>query len=63
MIFSFIRSTFGWMPFTLQLLVSAIFSIFIIFVAISLLKAIARLIEFLVNILGGVFGKVVALFV
>lgn len=59
----FIRTSFQWLPTPLYILVSAIITFFAIFVAVSLIKALWQLIQFVVNVLGGVLGKVVALFV
>lgn len=58
-----ILRTFNWLPTPLYILVSAIFTFFCIFVGVVLIKIIWQLISFLVNVLGGVLGKVVSLFV
>ena len=60
---SFITASFQWLPTPLYILVSAIFTFFCIFVGVVLIKVIWNLISFVVNILAGVLGKVVALFV
>lgn len=59
----FIRTAFQWLPTLLYLLVSAVITFFAIFVAVALIKALWQLIQFVVNVLGGVLGKVVSLFV
>ena len=59
----FIRTAFHWLPTQLYLLVSAVITFFAIFVAVALIKALWQLIQFVVNVLGGVLGKVVSLFV
>lgn len=58
-----ILRTFRWLPTPLYILVWAIFTFFCIFVGVVLIKIIWQLISFLVNVLGGVLGKVVSLFV
>lgn len=60
---NFIVADFKWLPTPLFLLVSAVFTFFSIFVAISLIKALLQIIQFIVKALGGVLGKVAALFV
>lgn len=60
---AFIRTAFQWLPTPLYLLVSAVITFFSIFVAVALIKALWQLIQFVVNVLGGVLGKVVSLFV
>ena len=59
---NFIVATFKWLPTPLFLLVSAVFTFFSIFVAVALIKALLQ-IQFVVKALGGVLGKVAALFV
>ena len=59
----FVRTAFHWLPAPLYLLVSAVITFFAIFVAVALIKALWQLIQFVVNVLGGVLGKVVSLFV
>ncbi len=59
----FIRTAFQWLPTPLFLLVSAVITFFAIFVAVALIKVLWQLIQFVVNVLGGVLGKVVSLFV
>lgn len=63
MFFSLLSGMFGWLPAPLRMLVTAVFVIFAIFVAIALLKAIYNLLKFVFDLLGGLIGKVVALFV
>lgn len=58
-----IFATFKWLPTPLFLLVSAILTFFFIFVAVSVIIAVYKLIQFLVHVLGGVLGKVVSFFV
>lgn len=60
---NFIVATFKWLPTPLFLLVSAVFTFFSIFVAVALIKALLQIIQFVVKALGGVLGKVAALFV
>ena len=52
----FIRTAFQWLPTPLYLLVSAVITFFAIFVAVALIKALWQLIQFVVNVLGGVLG-------
>ena len=58
-----VLATFKWLPTPLYLLVSAILVFFFIFVAVSVIIAVYKLIQFLVHVLGGVLGKVVSFFV
>lgn len=58
-----VLATFKWLPTPLFLLVSAILSFFFIFVAVSVIIAVYKLIQFIVHVLGGILGKVVSLFV
>ena len=58
-----ILATYKWLPTPLFLLVSAVLMFFFIFVAVSVLIAVYKLIQFLVGVLGGILGKVVSLFV
>ncbi len=58
-----ILATFKWLPTPLFLLVSAVLMFFFIFVAVSVLIAVYKLIQFLIGVLGGILGKVVSLFV
>lgn len=58
-----VLATFKWLPTPLFLLVSAIFTFFFIFVAVSVIIAVYKLIQFIVHVLGGILGKVVSLFV
>lgn len=58
-----ILAIFKWLPAPLFLLVSAVLMFFFIFVAVSVLIAVYKLIQFLIGVLGGVLGKVVSLFV
>ena len=58
-----VLATFKWLPTPLFLLVSAILTFFFIFVAVSVIIAVYKLIQFIVDVLGGILGKVVSLFV
>ena len=62
MFFSFIRECFTWLPTPLSVLVDAVITIFLVVVAVQVLKLVLDLIEFLAKVLGGVFAKVVSLF-
>ena len=62
MFFSFIRECFTWLPTPLSVLVNAVITIFLVVVAVQVLKLVLDLIEFLSKVLGGVFAKVVSLF-
>ncbi len=58
-----VLATFKWLPTPLFLLVSAILTFFFIFVAVSVIIAVYKLIQFIAHVLGGILGKVVSLFV
>lgn len=62
MFFSMLSGMFGWLPLPLRSLISVVFIIFAIFVAIALIKTIFTLMQFVVNMLTGIFGKVASLF-
>ena len=62
MFFSFIRECFTWLPTPLSVLVNAVITIFLVVVAVQVLKLVLDLVEFLAKVLGGVFAKVVGLF-
>lgn len=62
MFFQFIRECFSWLPLPLSVLVNAVITIFLVIVAVQVLKLVLDLIEFLAKVLGGVFAKVVSLF-
>lgn len=62
MFFSFIRECFTWLPTPLSVLVNAVVTVFLIVVAVQTLKLVLDLVEFLAKVLGGVFAKVVSLF-
>ena len=62
MFFSLISSLFSWLPAPLRTLISVVFVIFAVFVAISLIKIIFTLMQFVVNLLTGILGKVASLF-
>lgn len=61
--FAMMRACFGWLPLPLRLVVGAIFSIFALIIAIEVIKIIAALLKFLVDLCGGIIAKVVAFFV
>ena len=58
-----ILGTFKWLPTPLFLLVSAIFTFFVIFVAVAIIIAVYKLVQLLTHVLGGILKKVVELFV
>ena len=58
-----ILGTFKWLPTPLFLLVSAIFTFFVIFVAVAIIIAVYKPVQFLTHVLGGILKKVVELFV
>lgn len=63
MFFSFIRECFTWLPSPLALVVNAVITIFIIIVAVQVIKLIFDLVQFITKVLGGIFQKVVGLFI
>lgn len=62
MFFTLINRMFLWLPVSLRVLVSAVFAVFAIFVAVALLKAVYNLLQFIFQALGGLLSKVVSLF-
>lgn len=62
MFFALINRMFLWLPVSLRVLVSAVFAVFAIFVAVALLKAVYNLLQFIFQALGGLLSKVVSLF-
>ena len=60
--FALVSEMFSWMPNGLRVLAASVFVVFIVFVAVAIIKAIYGLLQFLVGLLGGLLGKVVALF-
>lgn len=62
MFFTLINRLFLWLPVSLRVLVAAVFSVFAIFVAVALLKAVYNLLQFIFHALGGLLSKVVSLF-
>ncbi len=62
MFFSFIRECFTWLPTPLLIVVNATITIFLIIVAVQVIKLIIDLVDFLAKVLGGIFTKVVRLF-
>lgn len=62
MFFLFIRECFAWLPAPLFVLVNAVITVFLIIVAVQVIKLIIDLIEFILRVLGGAFVKVVHLF-
>lgn len=63
MFLTFFRSCFYWLPTPLYLLVSAIFTVFAVIVAVQVIKLLASIIRFIVDVLGGLWVKVVQFFV
>lgn len=62
MFFGFIRECFSWLPLPLSIVVNATITIFLIIVAVQVIKLIIDLVDFLAKVLGGIFAKVVQLF-
>lgn len=62
MFFQMIRECFTWLPTPLSLLVNASITIFVVIVAVQVIKLLVDLVEFLAKIFGGIFAKVVQLF-
>ena len=62
MFFSFIRECFSWLPLPLSIIVNATIMVFLIIVAVQVIKLIIDLVDFLAKVLGGIFAKVVQLF-
>ena len=62
MFFSFIREFFSWLPLPLSIIVNATITVFLIIVAVQVIKLIIDLVDFLAKVLGGIFAKVVQLF-
>lgn len=62
MFFSFIRECFTWLPTPPSIVVNATITIFVIIVAVQVIKLIIDLVDFLAKVLGGIFAKVVQLF-
>lgn len=62
MFFSFIRGCFSWLPLPLSIIVNATITVFLIIVAVQVIKLIIDLVDFLAKVLGGIFAKVVQLF-
>ena len=62
MFFSLLSGLFGWMPFPLRGLVLAVFIFFAVYVAIAMIKTLFALMEFISNLLTGLFGKIASLF-
>ena len=62
MFFSFIREGFSWLPLPLSIIVNATITVFLIIVAVQVIKLIIDLVDFLAKVLGGIFAKVVQLF-
>lgn len=59
----FILACFGWLPLPLQALIGTIVGIFFLLVVFDVVKLVFELLKFLLDILGGFFGKVVTIFV
>lgn len=62
MFFSFIRECFTWLPTSLFIVVNTTITIFLIISAVQVIKLIIDLVDFLAKVLGGIFAKVVQLF-
>ena len=62
MFFGFIRECFSWLPLPLSIVVNATITIFLLIVAVQVIKLIIDLVDFLAKVLGGIFAKVVQLF-
>lgn len=62
MFFAFIRECFTWLPLPLSIVVNATITIFLIIAAVQVIKLIIDLVDFLAKVLGGIFTKVVRLF-
>lgn len=54
---------FMWLPPLLRVLVGSIVMIFSVLVCIDVVKVLYELLKFILDILGGFFGKVVTIFV
>lgn len=63
MFFTFIKSTFGWLPTPLFALVGAVFVFFLMIILFKAIKVIIQLLQFLKDIFGGLIAKVVDFFV
>lgn len=62
MFFAFIRECFAWLPTPLAVVVNATITIFLVITAVQVIKLIVDLVDFLAKVLGGIFTKVVQLF-
>ena len=62
MFFSFIRECFSWLHLPLSIIVNSTITVFLIIVAVQVIKLIIDLVDFLAKVLGGIFTKVVQLF-
>ena len=60
---SLVDLCFGWLPPSLRVLVSAVICIFGILVFFDVVKLIFELLHFFLDVIAGLFGKVVAFFV
>lgn len=63
MFFGFMRFCFSWLPAPLYGLVSSIFAVFAVIVAIQVIKLLYSLLKFVADVLGGLWVKVVSYFV
>lgn len=63
MMFSLMRLCFSWLPTPLYYLVSGVFSVFAIIVAIHIIRFVVDLLKFFVELGGGLASKVVGFFV
>lgn len=58
-----ILACFAWLPNPLRVLLGSILGIFFLLVVFDVVKLLFELLKFLLDILGGFFGKVVTIFV
>lgn len=63
MFFQFINTAFSWLPTPLYLLVSAVFTFFLMIILFKAIKVVMELLKFLKDIFGGLIAKVVDFFV
>ena len=62
MFFAFIRECFTWLPLPLSIVVNATITIFLVITAVQVIRLVVDLVDFLSKVLGGIFMKVVNLF-
>lgn len=63
MFFQMIYAAFSWLPAPLYLLVCAIFVFFWVIILFQAIKVIMQLLQFLMDVFGGLIAKVVTFFV